>query len=194
MSERQEQNNKLFPYSYIILIILRVLSLAGIATFLIMGLCANRDYIPKFAISLAVISIIVPELTIELLTRDFYAHGIFNISRRIRLALIPPIYGIGYVISPYLFHAAFRIFACKGRSLGGNTTSLQYGLWRVILNPPPVSGYWIFVVPVTIGLLMTSFALSYLATSKSRRRSIAAITLFVLLEVAAAMAAYNFPC
>ena len=189
----KECNGKLFLCNNIVLIVLRILAGIGVITLLIMGFCANRSYMPKFALGLAIVGIIVPELTIELLVRDFCDCGIFSILRWIRLALVPFIYGAGYLVSPYLFHSAFKLFAGRGRTLGGNTTSLQHGLWCVFTNPPPVSCYWELLVPVTIGLLMTSFALGYLITSKSWRRSIVGTALFVLLEVAAALAASNSP-
>lgn len=185
----------------ITLLVLRILILVGITTFLIMLIVADRSHMTYsnvglicFVSCIIMIIFIIPELTAELLIRDFFSSGIYNISHKIRLIVFPLIYAVACAVSPLLFHAFFNLFATSNRTMGGNTTSLQFGIWQTLYNPPPTSFPSVLIIITSVlFLLLTTLGLCYLTLSKSKWRSFTAIILFILMEAAAALAAYSSP-
>ena len=177
----------------IIIIILRILTLVSAATIFIMGIAADRSYMIPFSGGLTIISLI-PEVTIEMLFRDFSRSGIYNLSHKARLIIFPLIYGVVCAVSPLLFHGFFNLFAASNRTMGGNTASFQFGLWRTLFSPPSTSfPFVLIIITGAIFLLLIMFGLSYLTLSKSKWRRLTALSLFILVEAAAALAACNSP-
>ena len=179
----------------IILLVLRILAAIGIIIFFVMWLSSDRSYMTWFFSGLAIVCFVVPELTAELLIRDFPSPGIRKISHRIRLALTPVIYGLFYAVSPLLFHSFFKLFAEGNRTTDGNTSSLQIGLWHVFFGPqsygPSIA--LIMIITFSVLLLTVSAAICYLISSASWRRRLTALILFIVFEAAAALAAGNSP-
>lgn len=174
----------------IVLIVLRILALIGIIAFVVMYQVAIRDYRPYykgFFGGLAILLVVIPELALELFIRDFPHRGICNISRKIRVLLTPLIYGVGVVLSPFVFHLCFRLLAERGRS---PSSSLQKGLWLVLIDNPAGR---LPLVLLTLYLLLVTLVLCYVVSSASGRRRWTAIALFFLLEAAAALGGGNSP-
>jgi len=178
----------------IVLIVLRILALIGIIAFVVMYQIAIRDYRPYykgFFSGLAILLVIIPELALELFIRDFPHRGIRNISRKVRVLLTPLIYGVGVVLSPFVFHLCFRLLAERGRSpSAGELSSLQKGLWLVLIDNPAGR---LPLVLLTLYLLLVTLVLCYVVSSASGRRRWTAIALFFLLEAAAALGGGNSP-
>ena len=177
----------------ITIIVLRILTLVVAATIFVMGIAADRSYMIPFSGGLIIISLI-PEVSIEMLFRDFSHSGVYNLSHNARLIISPLIYAVVCAVSPLLFHGFFNLFAASNRTMGGNTASLQLGLWRTLCSPPPTSfPFVLIIVAGAIFLLFIMFGLCYLTLSKSKWRGFTAIILFILIEAAAALAACNSP-
>lgn len=181
--------------SQIILLVLRSLAILGIITFFIVWLFTDRTYMKWFFSGLAIICFIIPELTAELLIRDYPNRGIRNISNRARLLFTPLIYGVFLGISPVFFHTFFDLFSRPSRTMGGNISSLQIGIWQSLFSSTsycsPISLIGLVIFPIL--LLSTTVSLCYLTSSASWRRRVIAIILFILFEFAAAFAACNSP-
>ena len=175
----------------ITLIVLRVLTLVVAAALLVMGIAANRSYMIWFSSSLIII-LLIPEVTIEMLFRDFAHSGIYNLSHEARLIISPFIYAIICALSPLLFHGFFNLFSSPSRTMGGNTTSLQLTICQTLYNYPLVSFSAIFIV-IALLYLLAMLGLCYLTLSSSKYRRLTAISLFILMEAAAALAACNSP-
>lgn len=175
------------------LITLRILMLTGVITMLIMLLCSTMDwrsyYLPLF-LGLTTLLFAIPGLTIELFIRDLPRRGAFNIPVKIRLLTIPFLYGVFYVLSPILYDWFWAVLSEGSRSRGGNTDGLQTGIWWFFFQ---ARSHTPIILLCAIFLLLISWCLCYLISSKSWRQSVTAILLLVLLEAAAALAAGNSP-